>query len=99
MILFFLANYDLSHVPCLSIYGFSQPVLVNYYFPRSFSLHLYDYSNLDPIVLIGKYIFISVVMTTRHGYKLLIYLDNFSLYVYNKILTSIIPRINHLRVV
>ena len=28
-------------------------------------------------VLKGKYLFISVGMTTRHGYKLFIYLDSF----------------------
>ena len=70
-----MIKYDLSRVPCLSMYRFSEPSLVNYYFPNSFPLCAYDYFDFDPIVLLGKYLFISVGMNTRHGYKLLIYLD------------------------
>ena len=44
-------------------------------FSKSFALRAYDYFDLDPIVLIGKYLFISVGMTMLHGDMLLIYSD------------------------
>ena len=59
------------------MYGFSEPSLIIIIFQSHFALFTYDYFDLDPIVLIGKHLFISVGMTTRQGYKLLIYLDSF----------------------
>ena len=46
----------------------------NYYFPTSFAFCACSYFDLDPNGIIGKYLFISVGMTTRHGFKVLIYL-------------------------
>ena len=65
----FLRNHDRSHVRRLS----SQ--FGNYYFQKSFAPCAYDYFDSDLIILIGKYLFIFVGMTTRHGYQLLTDLD------------------------
>ena len=47
--------------------GFLNPVW-ELLFSKSFALRVYAYLDLDPIVFIGKYLFISVGMTTRHAY-------------------------------
>ena len=56
---FIRKKYDLSHISRLSMYGFSAPNLVINYnlFSKSFTLHTYDYFDLDPIFPIGKYLF------------------------------------------
>ena len=46
-----------------------------YHHTNSFALCVYGYIYLDPIILIEKYLFIFVGMTTCHGYKLVIYLN------------------------
>ena len=71
--LFLLINYDLGHVPCLSIYQFSEPSLVIVISQGYFALRPYGNFGLDPIFLIGEYVFNSVGMKARHGYQLLIY--------------------------
>ena len=54
--------------------GFLNPVYF-YFFPKLFALRAYGYSDLDIIFPIGKYLFISIGMTTHHGYNMLVYLD------------------------
>ena len=57
------------------MYVFSEPGLIIGIIPNLFALSAYEYFGLDPIVLIKKYLFISVGMTTRCGYILLIHFD------------------------
>ena len=57
------------------MYGFSKPSLIIIILPNLFALRAYEYFGLDPIVLLEKYLFIFVGITTRCGYRLLIYLD------------------------
>ena len=54
-------NYDLSHIHSLSMYGFSEPSLVIISSQsHAHFVHMYIPVYIDPIVLIGKYIFIYI---------------------------------------
>ena len=102
LILWFLRiNYDLTHVPRLSMSCFSEPGFVNIIFPaHSHFVHM-TWFDSDPMVLIDGNI-LSHFRCNDNSSRIYV-VDLFRiylfLYVYDKRLTSVIPIINHLWIV